>query len=310
MVLHQSRLSLLALLPVSKLTSSVVFLYVLNLFVSFGAIPSYLPIISEMRKPTDFRKSLFVLVAVQLVLYLLVGGVIYNNPWPIHHLAKSQQLIHTTSKIAYGLALPTILIAGCESGQVAAKQIYMIMFRSRPKHIHNSTATGWIGWVLINVVTWVLAFILAELIPFFSSFLGLEAALFWSLFTGMSAVMWLYLNQGRWTQSWRKAMGLCIALLIIAISAVICVAGVWASAISIRDSYSSAQLAAHSRAKQHRGRRHWMLRLPCCGRSLCFVVSDTVRFVPLVFSVPLFIHATEYDSNVTPENIMSSFFSS
>nr|QBH67420.1 putative neutral amino acid permease [Ustilago esculenta] len=220
------------------------FLYVLNLFVSFGAIPSYLPIISEMRKPTDFRKSLFVLVAVQLVLYLLVGGVIYHNLGQYTTSPSLNSLSYTMSRIAYGLALPTILIAGCESGQVANKQLYMIVFRSRPQHIHNLTTLGWIVWTLINALTWVLAFILAELIPFFSSFLGLEAALFWSLFTGLSAVMWLYLNQGRWVESWRKIVGLLTALLIIAISAVICVAGVWASAISIRDSYNSGKVGS------------------------------------------------------------------
>ncbi|SNX82134.1 related to neutral amino acid permease [Melanopsichium pennsylvanicum] len=220
------------------------FLYVLNLFISFGAIPSYLPIISEMRKPGDFRKSLSVLVAVQLVLYLLVGGVIYHNLGQYTTSPSLSSLSHTTSRIAYGLALPTILIAGCESGQVANKHLYIIVFRSRPQHIHNSTKLGWLVWTLINAVTWVLAFILAQLIPFFSSFLGLEAALFWSLFTGLSAVMWLYLNQGRWIESRRKIVGLIIALMIIVISAVICVAGIWASAISIRDSYNAGQVGS------------------------------------------------------------------
>lgn len=220
------------------------FLYVLNLFVSFGAIPSYLPIISEMRKPTDFHKSLTVLVAVQLVLYLLVGGVIYNNLGQYTLSPSLNSLSITTSKIAYGLALPTILIAGCESGQVANKHLYMIVFRSRPKHIHNSTRLGWIAWTLINALTWIIAFILAELIPFFSSFLGLEAALFWSLFTGMSGVMWLYLNQGKWNTSWRSTSQMVLAFGIIGVSAFICVAGVWASAISIRDSYQSGSVGS------------------------------------------------------------------
>ncbi|EPQ30851.1 uncharacterized protein PFL1_01748 [Pseudozyma flocculosa PF-1] len=215
------------------------FLYVLNLFVSFGAIPSYLPIISEMRNPLDFKKSLTVLVAVQLVLYTIVGGVIYSNLGQYTTSPSLNSLSPTMSKVAYGIGLPTILIAGCESGQVAAKHLYVMIFRTRPRHIHESTKTGWIAWVLINVFTWTIAFILAELIPFFSSFLGLEAALFWSLFTGLSAVMWLYLNQGQWVLTWRKVVGLSIALLVVAASAVLCVAGVWASAISIRDSYNS-----------------------------------------------------------------------
>ena len=214
------------------------FLYVLNLFVSFGAIPSYLPIISEMRQPRDFRKSLTVLVGVQLVLYLIVGGVIYNNLGQYTLSPSLNSLSPTMAKVAYGLGLPTILIAGCESGQVANKHLYVMIFRSRPRHIHENTRLGWIVWCLINAVTWTLGFILAELIPFFSSFLGLEAALFWSLFTGLAAVMWLYLNQGRWTTTWANTIQLFIAMAIIAVAAVLCVAGIWASAISIRDAYN------------------------------------------------------------------------
>lgn len=220
------------------------FLYVLNLFVSFGAIPSYMPIISEMRKPTDFRKSLFVLVAVQLVLYLLVGGVIYNNLGQYTTSPSLNSLSTTMSKIAYGLALPTILIAGCESGQVANKHLYVIIFRSRPQHIHNSTTLGWIVWTLINAFTWVLAFVLALCIPFFVSFLSLEAALFWSTFTGLSGFMWLYLNQGQWLKSWGQTVRFLMAVIIIAISMVLCVVGVWSSAISIRDSYNTGSVGS------------------------------------------------------------------
>ena len=56
--------------------------------------------------------------------------------------------------------------------------------------------------------------------------------------------MWLYLNQGRWVESWRKVVGLSIALLVIAVSAVICVAGIWSSAVSIRDSYNQGSVGS------------------------------------------------------------------
>ncbi|KAN0065389.1 hypothetical protein ACQY0O_001225 [Thecaphora frezii] len=220
------------------------FLYVLNLFVSFGAIPSYLPILSEMKNPLDFKKSMVTLTVVQLVLYTIVGGVVYHNLGQYTTSPSLNSLSPLLAKIAYGLALPTIIIAGCESGQVAAKHIYVMVFRSRPRHIHESTTVGWVAWVVINAVTWTIAFILAELIPFFSSFLGLEAALFWSLFTGISGVMWLYLNQGQWTLTWRKTAGLIVALVVIVSSLILCVAGVWASAISIRDAYHTGSVGS------------------------------------------------------------------
>ncbi|PWN51356.1 hypothetical protein IE53DRAFT_53184 [Violaceomyces palustris] len=214
------------------------FLYTLNLFVSFGAIPGYLPIMSEMRKPKDFPKSMAILVACQIVLYLIVGGVIYNNLGQYTLSPSLNSLSPTMSKVAYGLGLPTILIAGCESGQVAAKHLYIIIFRSKPHHIHNSTKLGWLVWILINVFTWTIAFVLAECIPFFSSFLGLEAALFWALFNGLAAVMWLFLNQGSWFKGLKNKIMFLVALIVVASCSVLCVVGMWSSVISIRDAYA------------------------------------------------------------------------
>ena len=52
---------------------------------------------------------------------------------------------------------------------------------------------------------WLAAWVIAEGIPVFNSLLGLISALFVTWFSyGLSGAFWLFLNRGRYGQSWRK----------------------------------------------------------------------------------------------------------
>jgi hypothetical protein len=64
-------------------------------------------------------------------------------------------------RICYIIALPAILIPGCSSGQVSAKQLYVAALRRFPS-LKAKAHTTWLAWVLINVATWTSAWILAE----------------------------------------------------------------------------------------------------------------------------------------------------
>ena len=111
-------------------------------------------------------------------------------------------------KIAYGIAIPTIVIAGVINGHVAAKYIYVRIFRDyfkAPERMgHNDLVSIGI-WVLIVTTVWIIAWIIAEAIPVFNDLLSLISALFASWFTyGLSGIFWLYLNYGRYRESKRK----------------------------------------------------------------------------------------------------------
>ena len=66
-----------------------------------------------------------------------------------------------TQRLCYMLALPAFIISGCSSGQVSAKQLYVVALRRMP-WIKMRTSSTWLAWVLINVLTWTSAWILAE----------------------------------------------------------------------------------------------------------------------------------------------------
>lgn len=143
-------------------------------------------------------------------MYLIVAVVTYRYAG---HDVASPALGSTSPmvrKIAYGIALPTILIAGVINGHVAAKFIYVRLFRGTDRMSKKSWGSFGM-WLLIVVVLWTLAWIIAESIPNFNNLLGLISALFASWFTyGFSGLFWLYLNYGKY-RSTRKKMALTVA---------------------------------------------------------------------------------------------------
>ena len=107
-------------------------------------------------------------------------------------------------KIAYGVAIPTIVVSGVINGHVAAKYIYVRMFRGTDRMSRRSWGSFGI-WLIIVLVLWVIAWIIAEAIPVFNDLLGLISSLFASWFTyGLSGVFWLFMNKGRYRESCRK----------------------------------------------------------------------------------------------------------
>lgn len=137
-------------------------------------------------------------------MYLLVAIVIYRyagTDVTSPALGSTSPLLR---KVAYGIAIPTIVIAGVINGHVAAKYIYVRMFRGT-EHMSKRTWFSWGAWVIIITILWVVAWIIAEAIPVFNDLLGLISALFASWFTyGLSGLFWLHMNKGRYRESRRK----------------------------------------------------------------------------------------------------------
>ena len=141
-------------------------------------------------------------------MYLLVAIVTYCYAG----VGVSSPALGSTSpllqKIAYGIAIPTIVIAGVINGHVAAKYIYVRIFRdyfNAPERMGQNNLASIGTWVLIVTSVWFIAWIIAEAIPVFNDLLSLISALFASWFTyGLSGVFWLYLNYGRYRESKKK----------------------------------------------------------------------------------------------------------
>ena len=86
---------------------------------------AFFTFISEMKKPEEFAKSLFALQIADTTLYLVVGVVIYAYTGSDAVSPALGNTGFTLRRIAYGIALPTIMIAGVINGHVCAKLIYV-----------------------------------------------------------------------------------------------------------------------------------------------------------------------------------------
>lgn len=169
---------------------------------------AFFSFISELKKPEEYPKALFLLQGVNISMYLLVAIVTYCYAG----IDVSSPALGSTSpllqKIAYGIAIPTIVIAGVINGHVAAKYIYVRIFRdyfNAPERMGQNNLVSIGIWVLIVTTVWIIAWIIAEAIPVFNDLLSLISALFASWFTyGLSGIFWLFLNYGRYRESKKK----------------------------------------------------------------------------------------------------------
>ena len=159
--------------------------------------------------------SMYLIVAV--VTYRYAGAEVVSPA-----LGSTSPLVR---KIAYGVAIPTILVAGVINGHVAAKYIYVRLFRGTDRMSKRSWSSFG-AWAIIVTILWTVAWIIAEAIPVFNDLLGLISALFASWFTyGLSGVFWLYMNRGVYFSNKRKmaltvlnSITFCIGAVIVSLS--------------------------------------------------------------------------------------------
>ncbi|PLN83111.1 amino acid transporter [Aspergillus taichungensis] len=216
------------------------FLAVTNIVFAYAGHVAFFGFISEMRTPTDYPKTLYMLQFTDTSMYVVTAVVIYyygGRDVKSPALGSTSPLI---SKIAYGIAIPTIVIAGVINGHVACKYIYVRIFRGTD-HMQKRNWRSIGSWVLIGLALWTIAWIIAEAIPVFNNLLSLITALFASWFTyGMSGIFWLFMNWGRYCASPRKIILTVLNLIIVAIGGCLCGLGLYVSGKAIHDNPSSA----------------------------------------------------------------------
>lgn len=218
------------------------FLAVTDIIFAYAGHVGFFTFIAEMRKPEDFSKALYCLQAADTTLYLVVGIVVYAFAGPNTVSPALGNTGTTLRKIAYGMALPTIMIAGVINGHVCAKLVFIRIFRRngvKSRHMTTHSWVGWLTWIGICFAIWTMAFIIAEVIPFFNDLLGVISALFASWFTyGISGIFWFHLTprSERWTTGRQKLKTIFWSGIIL-MGAFIMVAGLYSSIDSIVEGY-------------------------------------------------------------------------
>ncbi|KAL9109323.1 MAG: hypothetical protein Q9227_006078 [Pyrenula ochraceoflavens] len=225
------------------------FISVSNIVFAFAGHACFFGFISELRDPRDFTKALILLQTSDITLYLIVAVVVYRYSGPEVKSPALGSAGSTAKKAAWGVAIPTIIIAGVIYGHVASKYIFVRIFRGT-RHLVKRTKLSTIAWTLITLTLWVIAWIIAESIPNFNDLLALVSALFASWFTyGLSGVFWLFMNKGQYFANWKKACLTVSASFLFLVGGAVCILGLWTSGDAIHNASGGASWTCKSNAQ-------------------------------------------------------------
>ncbi|KAJ2970377.1 hypothetical protein NQ176_g8215 [Zarea fungicola] len=216
------------------------FLAVTNIAVAFSSHSCFFGVIGEFQKPEDWPKALALLQIADTSLYLVAAIVIYyyigpNVPSPALSAAGSEVM----RKAIWGVAIPTIVIAGVIYGHVAGKYIFGRIFKNS-KHLVRRTFVSVVGWTVLTFAMWAIALVIAESIPVFNSLLGVLSALFVSWFSyGLPGIFWLWMRKGTWFSSRARILHFCANVFLVITGVMLCVLGLWASLEAIIEEKST-----------------------------------------------------------------------
>ncbi|RMJ17088.1 hypothetical protein CDV36_003279 [Fusarium kuroshium] len=227
------------------------FLAVTNIAIAFSSHSCFFSVISEFKKPEDWPKALAFLQIVDTTLYLLAAIVIYVFVGPdVPSPALSAAGSSTMRKAIWGIAIPTIVIAGVIYGHVASSYIFSRLFRNT-KHMVRRTKLSNFAWFGITFSTWAISMVIAESIPVFNSLLGLICALFASWFSyGLPGIFWLWMHYGNWFKDWKQTCRFVSNMLLFLTGLLICAVGLWASIDAIASENTTKPWTCASNAKE------------------------------------------------------------
>jgi hypothetical protein len=156
------------------------FLNISYTFIGQITLPSF---IAEMHDPQEFPKALWAVTICEVILFSLVGAVIYAYTGTNYTVAPAFGSLGNEAykKISFSFMIPTLIFLGVLYASVSARFVFFNMFKGT-KHLGSHTVVGWLSWAGILGLTWVFAFIIAEVIPFFADLLSLMSSLFDSFF--------------------------------------------------------------------------------------------------------------------------------
>ncbi|KAK0303609.1 hypothetical protein LTR01_007942 [Friedmanniomyces endolithicus] len=214
-------------------------------FIGQITIPSF---IAEMKEPKDFPKALWAVTIAEIIVFSLVGSIIYVYTGTAYNTAPAFGSLgnETYLKVSFSFMIPTLIFLGVLYASVSARFVFFRLFAGT-RHLGNNTVKGWLGWSAILATTWVFAFIIAEVIPFFSDLLSLMASLFDSFFGFIFwGVAYIRMRRADYGPGWWKVNG--VRSMMMAALNVACIfigmlfltAGTYASVESIKQGYASA----------------------------------------------------------------------
>ncbi|KAL2216530.1 putative N amino acid transport system protein [Thermoascus aurantiacus ATCC 26904] len=213
-----------------------------NIFVASAGTSAFLPVISEMKNPKDYRKAVFLCMTFVTAAYLSFSLVVYRwcGKWVANPSLGSAG--GTIKKVAYGVGLAGLGMSACLYLHVGAKYLFVRVLRNTG-HLQANTFVHWATWLSCTFGLASLSFILAEAIPIFSYILALTGTIcFAPIALTIPGFLWLY-DHGTWRKGTVvQQLAYWAHWILPFLGAFICVGGTYGVVKQIIDAYASGEI--------------------------------------------------------------------
>ena len=120
------------------------FLNISYTFIGQITLPSF---IAEMRNPADFPKALWAVTIAEIIVFSIVGAVIYNFTGNQYMTAPAFGSLQNEvyKKVAFSFMVPTLVFLGVLYAVVSARFIFFRIFEGT-RHKTSHTMLGWAAW--------------------------------------------------------------------------------------------------------------------------------------------------------------------
>ncbi|KAL6812001.1 neutral amino acid transporter-like protein [Trichoderma sp. SZMC 28015] len=163
-----------------------------TIFCSSAATSAFLPVISEMKKPKDYPKAVYLSMTIVTTSYLAFSLVMYRwcGQWIASpSLGSAGPVI---KKVAYGVGIIGLCVSACLYVHIGSKYLFVRVLRNSP-HLQLNSVIHWATWFSITAGVSAVSFVVASGIPIFNYILALAGSLcFAPLAISLPAYLWLH----------------------------------------------------------------------------------------------------------------------
>ncbi|KAL4807234.1 transmembrane amino acid transporter protein-domain-containing protein [Aspergillus unguis] len=216
---------------------------VASLIFAYCGTPAFFAIVSEMRDPGLYTRSLLICQGSVTAIYITIGTVMYYYCGSYVASPALGSAGNVVKKVAYGFALWGLIVSTLIVVQVSAKVLFVRILRGS-RHLASNSPVHWITWLSCTFGITATAYIIASAIPVFDSLVSLVGALLGTLLSFQPmGCMWLYDN---WktprnsVRDWKWIVMVCWSVFVIVIGTFCMVGGTYGSVVGVVDSYRAS----------------------------------------------------------------------
>lgn len=213
-----------------------------TIFISSAGSSAFLPVISEMREPKDYRKAVYVCMGFVTSAYLCFALVVYR--WCGIYVASPSlgSAGHTIQIASYAVGFIGLVVSACLYLHVAAKYCFVRILRNS-KHLQANTIVHWGTWLGLVFGLCSISFILAEAIPIFNYLLAITGSIcFAPLAIMLPGYLWIHDHKDWARGTTVKKIVFSLHVLMILLGTFLLVGGTYGVVEVIIEAYATGQI--------------------------------------------------------------------